>query len=138
MDKPNKYFDIGLLVAFLIWLVLAVYRHFADDYVLYLNNILALILLATGILIKGLKSKYSNYVLIALLLLATFNIINFSAEVFTFNMGYTSSTNNGLLSVVYPGINPIVLLLLIIYCIVNRRFIKKLINGSDKNPFLDV
>jgi hypothetical protein len=138
MDKPNKYFDIGLLVAFLIWLVLAVYRHFADDYVLYLNNILALILLVTGILIKGLKSKYSNYVLIVLLLLATFNIINFSAEVFTFNMGYTSSTNNGLLSVVYPGINPIVLLLLIIYCIANSRFIKTLINGSDKNPFLDV
>jgi hypothetical protein len=119
MNKPNRYFDILLLLIFSFYLITGIYHHFVDGFVIYLNNILAAILLVIGVILKLRGNPNGRFVVIVLLLLSTFGIINFVVAM----VARVGQPVSGAFSFIqYPGIDPITLLILIIYCIVNRSF----------------
>jgi hypothetical protein len=119
MIKPNKYFDFILLSTFSFFVVLGIYQYFVDGFTVYLNNILAAILLIYGIFLKVKRYDKSRFVVICLLALSTFGIINF---VFATVARIGELPTNSFAFIQYPGIDPITLLIFIIYCFVNRSF----------------
>lgn len=134
MIKPIKYFDIILLSIFSFFVVLGIYQYLVDGFVVYLNNILAAILLIYGIFLKIKKDAKGRFVVIGLLALSTFGIINF---VFATVARIGESPANSFAFIQYPGIDPITLLILIIYCFVNRSFFWEcyhlLFHGSEED-----
>jgi len=135
VKKPNKYVDVVFLILLGLSLCLTFYRHFADGYVISINNILALILFVTGVFIKIKNSEKGKYVVLILLLLATLNIINFTIGVGTVHIGNLGSGDESL-SYAFPGIDPLFFLILLIYWIINKKAIRsiwdRIYHGSEK------
>ncbi|MDB5158532.1 MAG: hypothetical protein JWR50_3239 [Mucilaginibacter sp.] len=119
MSKPNKYFDFLLVSVFGFYIITGVCHHFAEGSVIYLNNVLAAILLILGVILKVSNKEKGKFVVLLLLVLSTFGIINFVVATVA-RVGTPVSDSFAFIQ--YPGIDPITLLILIIYCIVNRNF----------------
>ncbi len=119
MIKPNKYIDIFLLTLLAFLIILGLYRYFADGAVVYLNNILAAVSLVYGIILKIKNSNRGRYVVITLLLLSTVGILNYIVSMIA-RVG--SSSTDTFSFIQYPGIDPLTLPILIIYCVINRSF----------------
>ncbi len=138
MSKPNKYFDFVLLSIFSFFVGLGIYQFFIDGFIAYLNNILAAILLIYGIFLKIKNTDKSRFVVIVLLVLSTFGIINF---VFATVARIGDLPTNSFAFIQYPGVDPITLLILIIYCVVNRTFFFEcyhlLFHGSGEEQKLE-
>jgi len=135
MIKPNKYFDIFILLLLAVSLFFTFYRHYSDGFVISINNILALVLFIGGVFFIFKNQEKGNYVVIILLILATIKIINFTIAVSSIHIG--NLDNNGdSLDYGYPGLDPLFFLIFLIYWIINRKAIRliwdRLYHGSEK------
>ncbi len=86
-------------------------------YILSVNNYLAFILWPTALILQ-LRFRSWRYPLAVILLLSLFNIINFQIGGVTFKLGLDIS-----IPIETPGVNAIMLLIVIAYYFVNRKLI---------------
>ena len=80
-EPKSRYTDIAFLSLFGLLIVVSIIAHFRDGYVLSINNYVAFItwlIVGYNFFISDKKWKYS---VLVLLLLSTFNIINFYVAV---------------------------------------------------------
>ncbi|MBB3054593.1 hypothetical protein [Mucilaginibacter gotjawali] len=134
MNKKAKYKDIFVLLILFIFLVISIFRHFSDGYILTVNLYLGFICLFITTLLRIKDGKRAKVFLICLLMLAAFNIISFTVENISF--GKSAIYNVGIFYFSSPGINPLFLLMLVIYSIIDYgfsiKFYKNVFGKSDK------
>ncbi|MDB5135047.1 MAG: hypothetical protein JWP37_1650 [Mucilaginibacter sp.] len=125
MSKLNKYTDLVFLIVLGFLSVRAVYEHFQYGYVLSINNYLAFIVWIIAFAVLLVRPGKATILMLMAMFLSALNIINFTSEIFKAGI---SNESNGFESLT---VNPLALLLLVIYCLVNREAIKILLNGSN-------
>ena len=134
MSKISKYIDIVLLSFLGILLIDAVVRHFLAGFVLTINLYLGIIFWFIVLALRITKNKRTKVYLIGIVLLAALNIISFTVENFSFGNG--NIREYGPIYFVIPGINPIFLLLLVIFSLIDYKFsidfYRRTLKGSDK------
>lgn len=125
MDKRAKYTDIVFLT-FFAWLIcVTVFNHFSYNYVISVNNYAGFL---SWLIVFGLKFKSyykARYSVLVLLLFSLVNLISFTSE----NISFGSISNGFWVKNLYlssMGINPIILLLSIIYCAINWQLLSQL------------
>ena len=97
-------------------------------YILSINNHLAFIAWPTALILQ-LKFSSRRYPLAVMLMLALFNIINFQIGGVTIKLGLDSS-----IPIETPGVNAIILLVVIAYYFVNRKLINEWLRIFFKGP----
>ncbi|WP_295670782.1 hypothetical protein [uncultured Mucilaginibacter sp.] len=120
MNKKAKYKDIFFLFVLFIFLVISIFRHFSDGYILTVNLYLGFICLFITTVLRIKDGKRAKVFLICLLMLAAFNIISFTVENISF--GKSAIYNVGIFYFSLPGINPLFLFALGIYSAIDYRF----------------
>jgi hypothetical protein len=122
------YIFLGILG---IFIGVCVYRHFTDGYVLYINNYVAFALWASLIFYKILKPTAGKSFVFWLLVLAMFQVINFSIGRSKLNFGYGDSNS------FFIGFDPSLFLVFIMYSIIRRdipgNIIRGIFKGSEKD-----
>lgn len=88
---------------------------------LSINNYAGFALWAIAIILRFTKNRYRRFGLAALLLLGVLNITNLTIGSISLNAAYGDVES--------PEINPLMLLLLIIYLLINKTEVKKTFNG---------
>lgn len=126
MNKKAKYIDSSFLLIFFLLAILTMYRHLSAGFILSINNYLGFLLLIMFIGIWFLKKELNKY--LVFILLYTFNIINFTVERFNISVGADVRE----LQFTPISINPIAVILLIIYLCLNGSTIKQLYTDNDK------
>jgi hypothetical protein len=90
-----------------------------NSFLLTINNCLAILLLLITGLLRFTNHRYGRHALAILLLLGTFDIASFGLAAVSFSVGFGS---------IKPiGFNPIVMFILVVYFLVNKTAIKKVI-----------
>lgn len=135
MDNKAKYSDIVFLL-FFGWLIgVTIFNHFNYSYVIPANNYAGFICWLLVISFKLKKYFKAEYGVLILLLLSTVNIISFTTATIFLGSSFSGFWFQGIYFA-YPGINPLVILLSIIYYVVNWKFVnllyKRLFNLSDE------
>jgi len=125
-NKLEKYVNIVYFTILSALLVNTFFGYF--DAVISLNNYLALAFCVIAIVHSLLKGRYSTLWLMVLLTLSLFNVINFTIEIFKSGIyfGYAGSQFAGI------TLNPLMLLLLIAYLLINKKVIGKYYNQFFK------
>jgi len=124
MNKKAKYSDIIYLL-FFAWLIgVTIVNYLTYNYTISINAYAGFLGWIIVIILKFRDNNKSRYGVITLLILAVFNIISFTSESISFGLANTFWVGN--LYFDYPGINPVILLLVIIYLLINWKFIKPL------------
>jgi len=126
MKKPNQYLDFAVILLLFYTSGVAIYRHVTDVNGLGISNYIGIALLIVVIILKlTIPTKFRLSVLL-LLSLGLFNIVSFTYYKSTAAVGY--GDNSGYIDL----INPLILILIIIYVIVNRKFIRRYYTPNDK------
>jgi|GEM_PF-4407199 len=126
MDRPNKYLDIAVLLMLFYTSAIAINRHIANVGALSVSNYIGIVLLISVIILKlAIPTKFRLSVFL-LLALGLFNIVSFTYYKTTAGVNYGERTAE------IDLINPLILVLIIIYMIVNRRFIRRYYTPSNK------
>ena len=122
MDKPKRIVDIIVLILLTAMCIYTLYTHYVEGLVIYLNFMLGVILLVLSIGFKIGKQGFSKYAVLLVLVLFSIGIVNF--------LPFLSQLGEAAHSVFYnyqfSGMNPIALVFLIIYLVINKAFITKL------------
>ncbi len=131
MSKKSKYTDTAFLSLFALFIIVSVVAHFKNGYVLSINNYVAfisLLIVGYNFFISDKKWKYSVPVL---LLLSTFNIINFYVAIINSSVYHI----NDRLIFNWPGFNIVAFIFLIVYSFTNSdsaiKFFRIIFKGSD-------
>ncbi|MBB2144420.1 hypothetical protein GM921_02910 [Pedobacter sp. LMG 31464] len=97
------------------------------NYALSINNYLSFVAWPIALFLRLKNYKVRRYPLAFLLILATINIFNFGlgAMKLSFSIGDISS-----IPAERPGVNPIILLILIAYYFVNKKSINRILNNT--------
>ncbi|KQC01852.1 hypothetical protein [Pedobacter sp. Hv1] len=111
----------GLLIASTL-ILSQLYGH-----VLTINNYLAFVAWPIALFLRMKTYQGKRYPLGIILLLALFNIINFEIGGFSMKFGINSS-----IPIETPGINPIILLIVVAYYIINKERINHIISNFFK------
>ena len=106
--------DIPVLGLFII---ITIAQALLQNLVLTINNYLAFIALPTALFLRFKLQKRKRFPLGIILLLSLFNIINFGGTI-SMTFGVNSS-----IPIETPSINPIILLIVIAYYLVNKKTI---------------
>jgi hypothetical protein len=131
MRRKSTYINIGLLATSILLIGLFIRWQIADEFSM-VNETLAMVLFAISLIFKLYKLKIGQYLIFILLLILLSNAIKFSYTIVNDGVSttYYSASFNSL------SINPIVFVVLILYMVVNGKFIWDLYNllahGSDK------
>lgn len=126
MNKRSKIVDIIVLAILTVLGIDTLFLHFSVGYTVYLNYFLGLILLVTGVFIKVKNGKFSNYVVLSLLILASAGVVNFLASTVEFG----EPSHAVFLSYRFSGINLLFALMLIIYLVINHDLYRKVFKAS--------
>jgi len=116
MIKPKAYTDLVFITIIGLFIVISIYLHFFNSYILPINYYPGVVcwLIVVGLKIFITKKEY--FLVLILLLLFSFNIINFT--------------------VVRFNVNILGFILLIIYMIINRKMVslicRNIFIGSDE------
>ena len=102
------------------------------DYELSVNNYLAFITWPTTLFLRLKIKKRKRYPLGIIIILALFNVVNFSIGSWTFKLGINSSV-----PIETPGINPIILIVAIAYYFVNKKAINNILSNFFKGTEQD-
>ncbi|MES2061757.1 MAG: hypothetical protein V4456_07545 [Bacteroidota bacterium] len=127
MNKKGKYVDYAFLIIIGLLTCLTIYRHYSADFILSINNYLGLLLFIVVSVLKLFKLPQNKYLVFILLVFYTFNIINFTVERFNISIGI----DPGELQYNTPSINPVAVILLIVYLFLNGSVIKQLYTDTD-------
>lgn len=132
--KTNRITDIIIQVVLGLFIAFSIYNHFAQNTVLYINNYLAFFCWVVSVIFIVSKNRYS--LVLFELVISLFNIINFNSA--TYKFGFVLDT--GFAKYEPISVNPIILILLVAYIIVNRVFIKYLLDkalyGSEEDRII--
>jgi hypothetical protein len=109
---------------------MGIFDHLADHFILSVNFYLGCFCWIS-IVIYQYVFNGKHRLVIWLLLLATFNILIFSASISTFGAVHYLYKENDVIVFSF-GLNPLFLLILIVYCVINRNLLRRLYYGSDK------
>lgn len=124
MKQKIDYIFFGLIGLFIaITIILSILQ----NYVLTLNNYLAFIAFSTALFLRLKLRKERRYPLGIILMLSLFNIINFGMGTISMTFGVYSS-----IPVETPGINPIILLVIVAYYLVNKKAINIILSNFFK------
>lgn len=116
MIKPKAYTDLSFITIIGLFIVISIYLHFFNSYILPINYYPGVVcwLIVVGFKIYNSKKEY--FLVLILLLLFSFNIINFT--------------------VVRFNVNVLGFILLIIYVTINRKMVglicRNIFIGSEK------
>ena len=110
---------LGLLI------VNTVTQHFLNRYVLSLNNYFGFIAWGTAFILHLGRSKYRRLALGWLLILGTLNLLTFTIGKIAVSVGPISESGTE-----HLGINPIILVILIVYYFVNRTPINRILSRT--------
>jgi hypothetical protein len=136
--KPNKIVDLIFLSLLGLLIILTVVRHYQFSSILSLNNYLGFTIWSFLVINRGLKVSLPSYSILVILILFTFNIVNFTVEIFEARIGIESRPDLTFNSL---SVNPVGFLLFLIYSIINRGFfrslIKDLLNGTAEEQALE-
>jgi len=120
MSKKSKITDIVFLAFFGYMILVCIYDFLYTGYLLSINTYLAILCWLLVVLLKTKKASSSQYLVLMLLIASIFNIISFSAEIISIGTNIYHRSLVGL-NFYYPGINPFMVFLLIIYSCINRK-----------------
>jgi len=124
MYKKAKYSDIIYLL-FFAWLIgVATVNYVTYNYTISINAYAGFLGWIIVVILKFKNNNKAQYGVLTLLILAVFNIICFSSESMSF--GSANTFWIGSLYFNYPGIDPFILLIALIYLSINWKFIKPL------------
>lgn len=122
MSKKAKYLDLAFIFFIGYLIAVSIKQHFLDNTVLSLNFYVGF-LAWTFSLYCVIKGVHRSAILI-LLLFSVFNIIAFSAVISSFGNVYFLYKGDNF-NIVSVGINPLQLLILFIYAIINRDIVSE-------------
>jgi hypothetical protein len=128
MNKKGKYVDHAFLIIIGVLIAFTIYRHYSADLILSINTYLGFLLFAIACTFKFFNIAQSKYLVFILLVLYTFNIVNFTAENFNMSVG----VDPGSLVYSWPSINPLAILFLIVYLFLNGSIIKKIYTNNEE------
>lgn len=122
--QKTDYIFFGLTGALIVstLIISQLYGH-----LLSINNYLAFIAWPIALFLRFKVYKGRRYPLGIILLLSLFNIINFGIGTISMKFGINSSV-----PIETPGINPIILLLIIVYYLINKKRIKSILGDFFK------
>ncbi len=124
MNKKAKYSDIIYLL-FFAWLIgVTIVNYLTYNYTISINAYAGFLGWIIVIILKFRDNIKAQYGVLTLLILSVFNIICFSSESMSF--GSANTFWIGSLYFNYPGIDPFILLIALIYLSINWKFIKPL------------
>ena len=113
MYNTNKYVDFSVLAILGLFIASTVYSHFAEGFDFTVNNYLAFSSWLLVLSLRVLKYEKSYRLFFLMLLLASFEVINFTIGKDTLNIGH------GVENTIHIPFNPCLFLLLIVYSVVN-------------------
>jgi hypothetical protein len=135
MTKTAKYLDIVYLGLIGIIITISIVRVIAYNFILPVNTYVGLACWLGGVVLKIFTPKKTKYFLSAILILSTLNLITFTVETFAFGVGSHLFTWQGFYFCAV-SINPIALVLMVIYFSINfstaKTLIKKIFGSSEK------
>ena len=129
MSKKNLI-DIITLTVIGLFISIGLFHHFSNNYILSVNFYLGCICC----IVIGFYKYYTRkgkYLVFLLLVFLTFNILLCSASIATFESVHYLY-NDGEIIVASPGVNPLLLLLLIIYSVINIDVVRTLFYGTEE------
>jgi len=124
MKQKTDYIFFGILGLFI---VITITLSSLQNFVLTINNYLAFIALPTALFLRVKLKNKRRYPLGVILMLSLFNIINFGLGTISITFGVHSS-----ILIETPGINPIILLVVIAYYLVNKKMINIILSNFFK------
>jgi len=125
--KRLKSVDVIYLVIFAGASIVTLFQSFVQGYLLSLNNYAAFIILIAVLILRKIRKDGFKAGVSVLLILSTFNITNYFVGQTNIHIG---SGDADAFAFNTPGIDPIWLVMLIIYCFLKVDQIKLLLNGS--------
>jgi hypothetical protein len=128
MLKKLKSVDVIYLVIFAGASIVTLSQSLLQGYLLSLNNYAAFVILIAVLILRKIQKDGFKVGVAILLILSTFNITNYFVGQTNINIG---SGEPNAFAFNTPGIEPVWLLLLIIYCFLKVDQIKLLLNGSQ-------
>lgn len=133
MSKLTKYIDIGFLAVLGCLITLSIYQHLSSNFVLTINFYLGFACWLIVLLFRIINNKRSKAFLICLITLSAFNIISFT--IINFAFGNSAIQEYKSIYYILPSVNPIFLIILVIYSLVDRyysiNFYKNVFKKSD-------
>jgi|GEM_PF-827986 len=126
MKQKTDYIFFGLIGLLIVNTIIQSQLY---DYVLSINNYLGFAFWTISLFLRLRNSRTKRYPLAFLLILGTLNVLNFGigSVTLSFSIGNISD-----IPTERPGINPIILLVLIAYYLVNKKSINRILNNTFK------
>jgi len=125
MNKRSAYINTGLFVISILLIGLLIYWQISDE-TLLVSETIAMFLFSISIVFKRYNLVKAQYFLFVLLLILLFQTIHFTYTVTNDNTTTAYEESHSV------GINPIILIILIAFLVVNRKLRRNFLYGSDK------
>jgi len=136
--KTKKYIDIIYLLVMGYLISVGIFKHFYDNNILSLNFYIG-VTVWLYVVYDLLFNRKGKFLVFYLLILGLFNVVVFSAYLFSFGSVYYIYKGDNLV-IAFPGINPFFLLITLIYFVFNSKVLidlyYRLMNGSDAEILL--
>jgi hypothetical protein len=124
MSKRAKYIDVFFLVLIGIAFCLSCVRHFEDGFTVPVNTYLGFLCWLTVIIVMFTRLAVKRFFVSYLLICSTLNIISFTASSIAFGSAHLIEYKGFYFTPI--SINPVLLILSILYLICNGAIIKEL------------